>query len=38
MSVEIRFPIEFTVRGTPVSLQAKRPEFAERMEGASQAG
>ncbi len=26
MSVEIEFPVEFVVQGTPVSLQAKRPE------------
>lgn len=29
MSVEIEFPLEFVVEGTPVSLQAKRPESRE---------
>jgi crossover junction endodeoxyribonuclease RusA len=29
MSVEIQFPLEFIVRGTPVSLQAARPKSRE---------
>jgi len=29
----IEFPIEFIVRGTPVSLQAKRPESREEWKG-----
>ncbi len=29
----IEFPIEFIVEGTPVSLQAKRPEFREEWKG-----
>jgi crossover junction endodeoxyribonuclease RusA len=29
----IEFPIEFTVQGTPVSLQAKRPESREEWKG-----
>jgi crossover junction endodeoxyribonuclease RusA len=29
MSVEIRFPVEFVVRGTPVSLQTKNPRAIE---------
>jgi Holliday junction resolvase RusA-like endonuclease len=41
MSVEIAFPLEFIVRGTPVSLQAKRPEsraaWKERVKEASYA-
>jgi crossover junction endodeoxyribonuclease RusA len=39
MSVEIAFPLEFIVRGTPVSLQVKRPEartaWKERVRQAS---
>lgn len=30
--MEIEFPIEFIVRGTPVSLQAKRPEAREEWK------
>ena len=37
--MDIQFPIEFLVKGTPVSLQAKRPEarlqWKERVKGAS---
>lgn len=39
MSVEIGFPLEFVVHGTPVSLQGKRPEsrtaWKERVRRAS---
>ncbi len=39
MSVEITFPLEFIVQGTPVSLQVKRPEsktvWKERVKQAS---
>lgn len=39
MSVEITFPLEFIVRGTPVSLQVKRPEskvaWKQRVKRAS---
>lgn len=39
MTVEITFPLEFIVQGTPVSLQAKRPEsrvvWKERVRNAS---
>lgn len=31
--MEIEFPIEFLVHGTPVSLQAKRPEAKEEWKG-----
>lgn len=31
--MEIAFPIEFLVHGTPVSLQAKRPESREEWKG-----
>ena len=30
--MEIEFPIEFLVKGTPVSLQAKRPESREEWK------
>jgi crossover junction endodeoxyribonuclease RusA len=33
MSVEIEFPLEFVVLGTPVSLQAKRRESLEEWKG-----
>lgn len=33
MSVEIEFPLEFVVSGTPVSLQAKRRESLEEWKG-----
>ena len=32
MSVEIEFPLEFLVRGTPVSLQAKRRESVDQWK------
>jgi crossover junction endodeoxyribonuclease RusA len=39
MSVEIAFPVEFIVLGTPVSLQAKRPSsrpgWKDRVKRAS---
>lgn len=42
MSIEIEFPFEFIVDGTPVSLQAKRPEsvreWKARIVAASNAG
>lgn len=31
--MEIEFPIEFLVRGTPVSFQSKRPESREEWKG-----
>lgn len=41
MTVEIEFPVEFIVPGTPVSLQIKRPEaraaWKERVKNASYA-
>ena len=33
MSVEIQFPLEFVVAGTPVSLQAKRRESLDQWKG-----
>jgi crossover junction endodeoxyribonuclease RusA len=33
MSVEIEFPLEFVVAGTPVSLQAKRRESLDQWKG-----
>jgi len=32
MSVEIQFPVEFLVAGTPVSLSAKRRESVEQWK------